>query len=160
MNKKLNWKKGLLSDTYRIYSNYQQIGELRNSMFSQTAIGEINGKEYTFKTKGFFTQYTEIYDNAENSVIGEITYGSWMNKAFISIRNKDINWKYDNMWNTKWSLKDSKGTQINYAGSSTGGKIDSNVDDDLLLLTGLYVTNYYWQMTLIIVMVFMLFIWA
>lgn len=160
MQTSLRWKKGLFSDTFRIYSNDQQIGKLKNKTFSQSSVGEINGKEYTFKTKGVFKQHTEILDNSDNSVIGEITYNNWMTKAFLSIQNKKINWKYDNIWNTKWSIYDSDGIQIKYAGSSTSGQIDSNVDNDLLLLTGLYVTNYYWQMTIVILIVVIIPIWA
>ncbi len=63
------------------------------------------------------------------------------------------------MWNSKWSIKDSEGTLINYAGSSTSGKIDSNVDDDLLILTGLSVTNYYWQITILLVIVFLMWMY-
>lgn len=29
------WKKGIFSDTYRVYSNNQQIGELKNRAFSR-----------------------------------------------------------------------------------------------------------------------------
>lgn len=160
MQNSLNWKKGLFSDTYRIYSNNLQVGKLKNKTFSQSSIGEINGKEYTFKTKGFFKQHTEILDNSDNSVIGEINYNNWMTKAFLSIQNKKFSWKYDNIWNTKWSLNDSDGTEIKYSGSSTSGQIDSNTDNDLLLLTGLYVTNYYWQMTIVIIIAVLIPIWA
>jgi hypothetical protein len=160
MIESLNWKKGFFSDTYRIYANKQQIGKLKNKTFSQTSVGEIKGKKYTFKTKGFFKQQTEIIDNSDNSVIGKITYNNWMSKASLSIRNKQFSWKYENFWNTKWSLNDSDGVQINYKGSSKSGQINSKTDNDLLLLTGLYVTNYYWQMTIVIIMVVLVPIWA
>ena len=150
MKNSLRWKKGVFSETYRIYSNDQEIGKMKNKTFSQSAIGEINGKSYTFKTKGLFKQHTEIYDNIDNSIIGGIGYNNWMTKAFLSIRDKKSTWKYDNIWNTKWSIYNLDGVEIKYSGSSTGGQIDSNTEDDLLLLTGLYVTNYYWQITIII----------
>ena len=160
MQNSLRWEKGVFSDTYRIYSNDQQIGIMKNKSFSQSAIGEINGKSYTFKTKGFFKQHTEIFDNIDNSVMGEITYNNWITKAFLSIRNKRRTWKYDNIWNTKWSICNSERVEIKYAGSSTGGQIDSNTEDDLLLLTGLYVTNYYWQMTVAILVAVLIPIWV
>jgi len=147
MQTKLIWKKNVFSDLYSIYSNGQQIGKLKDKTFSQSANGELNGKEYTFNTKGFFNQHTEIIDNSENKIIGEIVYNNWMTKATISIDNKTMNWKYDNMWNTKWSIFNSEGIKIQYSGSSTSGQIDSNSDDPVLLLSGLFVTNYYWQMT-------------
>jgi len=145
-----NWKKGIFSDTYRVYSNNQHIGELKNRTFSQSSPGKINGNSYTFRTKGFFKQHTEIIDNSDNSVIGEIAYSNWMTKAFISINEREHIWKYDNIWNTKWSIRDSDNEIINYKGSSSSGQIESDANNDLLLLTGLYVTNYYWQMTVVI----------
>lgn len=160
MQTKLRWKKKIFSNLYNIYSNGQQIGKLKDKTFSQTATGELNGKEYTFKTKGFFKQHTEIIDNLENKVIGEIKYNNWMTKATISVDNKTINWKYDNLWNTKWSIFNSEGIKIQYSGSSTSGQIDSNIDDALFLLSGLFVTNYYWQMTIAVLVAVFVPIWT
>lgn len=159
MQLKLRWKKSPLSDLYRIYDNGEQIGKLKNRTFSQTAVGDLHGREYTFRTKGFFKQHTEIIDSSESRVIGEIRYNSWMTKANITSDNKTINWKYDNLWNTRWSIFNSEGIKIQYSGSSTNGHIDSNTDDSMLLLSGLYVTNYYWQMTLAILLVVFIPLW-
>ena len=148
MQTKLRWEKKLFSNLYSIYSNGQQIGELKNKTFTQTSDGELNGEKYAFKTRGFFNQHTEIINLKEDKVIGEISYNNWMTKAEISINGKVIHWKYDNVWNTKWSISNAEDININYAGSSSSGQIDSNTDDPLTLLSGLYVTNYYWQMTI------------
>ncbi len=56
-------------------------------------------------------------------------------------------WKYDNIWNSKWSVFDSGGINVKCAGSSTKGLIDSNTNDALVLLSSLFITNYYWQIT-------------
>jgi hypothetical protein len=160
MQTKITWKKNFFSNLYTIYSNGQQIGKLKEKTFSQTANGELNGKEYTFTTKGFFKQHTSIIDCSTNEVIGEIIYNNWMTKATIIVDNKKVNWKYDNLWNTKWSIYNSEGVHIKYAGSSTSGQIDSNVDDALLLLSGLFVTNYYWQMTVAVLVAALVPIWS
>jgi len=148
METNLKWKKGFFSNVYQIYSNGQQIGELKDKSFSQVANGVFNGQKYTFKTKGFFKQHTVIIDSIEGKVIGEITYNTWMTKATISVNDKKFNWRYDNLWNTRWRIYDSAGVNIKYAGSSTSGQIESNIDAALLFLCGLLVTNYYWQMTI------------
>lgn len=153
-------EKEFFSNLYSIYSNGQQIGKLKDKTFSQISNGELNGKEYTFKTKGFFKQHTEIIDNSENKVLGEIIYNNWMTKANILIENKTINWKYDNLWNTKWSIFNSKRIKIQYSGLSTSGQIDSNINDELLLLSGLFVTNYYWQMTIAVLVAVFVPIWT
>jgi len=160
MKKNLKWKKQFFSNTYSIYSEGQIVGMLKDKTFSQSAIGKLNGKEYTFRTKGFFKQNTEIIDNKENKVIGTITYNNWMTKATISLIDKSINWKYDNLWNTKWSIFDNKDIEIKYAGSSTNGRIESNSDDALLLLIGLFVTNYYWQVSMAVMVAIFLPIWT
>lgn len=144
---------------YSIYFNGTLIGNLKDKSFSQTAKGEVSGKEYIFKTKGFLKQHTEIIDGSENRIIGEITYNSWMTKATIAINDKILNWKYDNAWNTKWSLFDSAGTLLNFSGSSSKGQINSNVEDELLILTGLFVTNYYWQTTTVVLIAALIPIW-
>ncbi|MBN2812612.1 MAG: hypothetical protein JXQ80_00975 [Bacteroidales bacterium] len=160
MQTKLTWKKNFFSNLYNIYANGQQIGNLKDKSFSQISNGEFNGKKYTFKTKGFFKQHTEIIDHVENSVIGEIIYNNWMTKATISIDKKSVNWKYDNVWNTKWSIFNSEGINIQYTGSSSKGQIDSNTDDALLLLSGLFVTNYYWQMTIAVLVAVFVPLWV
>ena len=150
MQNKYHWKKGIFSDTYRVYTHNQQTGELKNRTFSQSADGEINRKRYTFRTKGFFKQHTEIIDHSDHSVVGEITYNSWMTKAYITIYGREYTWKYQNIWNTRWSISGQGSGDIKYKGTSTGGQIEAATDDDLLLLTGLYVTNYYWQTTVLV----------
>ena len=160
MKTRLHWEKGIFSSTYSIYSDKHLIGKLKDRTFAQAASGELNGREYIFRTKGLFKQHTEILDKAENRVMGEINYNSWMTKASISINNKVASWKYDNMWSTKWRIFDSEGMEIKYTGSSRKGQIDANTDDPLLLLSGLFVTNYYWQMTLIVLVAVFVPIWT
>lgn len=150
MQKKYTWKKGLLSTTYNIHSEGKIIGHLRDKLLSQTSFGQINNKRYSFRTQGLFNQKTLIVDESDNSVIGEIVYNSWMTKATITIFNQQLSWKYENIWNTKWSIANSSGLQINYSGTSGGGTINSNTEEDLYILSGLFVTNYYWQMTIAI----------
>ena len=158
--KELRWKKGLLSGNYSIYEGNRQIGELKDNVFSKKANGQINGKSFTFRTSGFFQQRTRIYDDSNNQMLGEISYNNWMTKATLSTYDKVTNWKYNNVWNTKWSLSGQDGTQVHYAGSSNKGRIESNTDDDLLLLSGLYVTNYYWQMTLVVLVAVFVPLWS
>jgi hypothetical protein len=150
MQTNLTWEKGIFSTLYKIYSNGEQVGSLKNKSFSLSGIGVLDNKEYLFQTKGFFKQKTEIVDAAGNRTIGEINYNNWMTKATITINDKTINWKYDNIWNTKWRVFNSEGIDIKYSGLSTGGQIESNINDALLLLSGLFVTNYYWQITIAI----------
>lgn len=156
----LTWKKGIFSNTYNIYNGDQLIGKFRNNWFSQSADGELNGVKYTFKTRGFFKQHTQIIEDRTGNIIGEINYSTWRTKATLSINDKESGWKYDNIWNTRWSIFNSEGLQINYCGSSTRGTIESNSENDLLLLGGLFVTNYYWQTAVVLIIIFCIPVWT
>lgn len=146
---------GIFSGIYNINSDGRHIGYLKDKSFSQIATGEINGKQYIFRTKGFINQNTEIINCAENIVVGDINYNTWKTSATISINNKITHWKCDNIWNTKWSMFNSDGLFIKFSGSSSKGQIESEVNDELLVLTGLFVINYYWQaMIVVLVAVF------
>ena len=145
MKTNLSWKRGTFSTTYKIYSDEQAIGELQNFTFKQISHGSIHQKKYSFKTKGLFKQETQILDGESERPIGNITYGSMMTKATIQLSGRTINWKYDNGWQTRWSLFDDQGIHMKFVGRSTKGTIECEELDDLLVLTGLFVTNYYQQ---------------
>lgn len=148
MNTHLYWKKGLFDSLFRIYKNGKLLGTLKNPPFKQTATGEFNNKAYIFKTMGLFKQQTIIIDAESNSEIGHINYHNWMTRATITLADKTIQWKYENVWNTKWQIFDGEKLQINYSGSSSKGQIHASEEDALPLLCGLFVTNHYWQMTI------------
>ena len=154
----LTWKKGLFSNTYSLFSNGTLTGELTDKTFSKYAHGELNGKKYTFRTTGIFKQHTEILDE-DNRMIGMIAYYSMMTRATITLDGRAIKWKYDNPWNTKWRIYSPEGIEVKYSGSSTHGQIDGNTDEALLVLIGLFVTNYYWQLTIVVLLVVFLPIW-
>ncbi len=46
MKLSLLWKKGLFSNLYKIYSDGEIIGNLKDKSFSQSANGVFKGKEY------------------------------------------------------------------------------------------------------------------
>jgi len=151
MNTNLKWGKSFLSNISRIYSNGRVIGNLDLRAFSNTDIGIVNGEKYFFRARGFFSRYTEIVDAKDYKVIGKITYSNWRSRATLTTVNKTANWKYDNVWHSRWSISSSSGNEIKYAGSSSRGRIESNTDDALLILSGLFVTNYYRQVSIAVV---------
>ena len=150
METKLKWKKGLFSDTYNIFDNNKQIGFIKKNYFSQKSIAEINGETYEFQERGFFNQETDIVDISKNRVVGKIKYSTWGNKAYIEVNNEISTWEYKNVWNTKWIVSDSKGLNILYDGSFSNGRIETNGDDTIKLLSGLYAHNYYMRIALVV----------
>lgn len=148
MSTKLAWKKGLLSNTYQIHSGSEKIGELMSKYFRQNASGVLYGKQYRFETRGFFNQSSIIVDGETNIEIGTITYNTWHTKATITVFKKEYQWKYNNVWNTRWSLFENGNLKVDNSGTSLSGSIESNDNDALLILSSLFVTNYYWQSTI------------
>lgn len=156
----LHWKRGAFSSTCRILSGEEIVGELASYTFKQTAEGVIRNKRYLFRTKGLFKQETQIIDGVSNRVIGNITYNSMMSKATIEFKDRTVSWKYDNTWQTKWSLYDKLGIFMKFAGRQFKGTIEFEEEDDLLVLTGMFVTNYYQQAMIAIMVAVFIPIWV
>ena len=139
MKTRLHWKRKAFSSTSEIFSGATLIGRLRENSWNQSAEGELNGENYHFKTKGVFKPVTQITQSESNTPIGKIEYNSWK---------------------TRWSLSDSAGILMKFKGNASKGNIEVEKEDDLLLLTGLFVTNYYRQMAIILLVAIMIPIFA
>ena len=155
----LNWKKGPFSTTYQIFSGEETFGHLKEHAFKQSADGMIRQKRYRFKTTGLFKQKTRITDGDTGLEIGTISYNSWMSKATIRFTDRTIYWKYDNGWQTKWSMFDDQGIHMKFAGGFSKGTIECEEPDDLLVLSGLFVTNYYRQIGIAVIVAVFIPIW-
>jgi len=156
----LNWKRGTFSTTYRIFSGENAIGQLQNQSFKKTALGSIHQKRYTFNTKGVFKQETQILDGDSHKLIGTITYGSMMTRATVRFSDRTVYWKYDNTWQTKWSLFNEKGILMKFSGRATSGTIECDDPDELLVLCGLFVTNYYQQAMIAVFVAVFIPVWV
>ena len=141
--KKINWKKGLFSSKYRLFDNNIEVGEFRQPALGSTSLGMINEVKLRFKKKGLFSSETEITDFNSNQSIGTIKFNSLGNKAEIKIDNKKYLWEYDDFWNSKWSISENGQQLINSKSSTTSGYIESTIENELLMLSGFYVYNYY-----------------
>lgn len=155
----MNWTKAAFSSTYKIFEHGRQIGHLHDRTFKQRSEGEIRGQKYLFKTQGVFKQQTQIIDLQTEQQIGSIQYNGWMNKAEIKLHERSCHWKYDNGWQTKWSISDDRGQSIRFAGGMTKGMVEGHKPEDLLVLTGLFVTNYYTQAGIAVFVAVFLPIW-
>ncbi len=150
----LNWKQKPLSHTSEIYHGNKVVGSIKENSMNQHANGLINGKKFIFRTSGFIKSNTLIVDGETDKIVGNITYNSWMTKARIKTPEGIAHWKYDNSFNTKWSLKDDNDLNITY--SRSNGIIKTDHQNDLLLLTGLYISQYYRRITFL--MLFVVFV--
>ena len=147
MESHLTWEKGIFKSSYELFEGGMCVGRLKPDTWIRQGNGELNGKKYLFETKGFFNQETLIINATTNIPAGKIIYNTWKTKATIEYNNKIVSEKYDNGWNTKWSISDSAGPLVRYYGSFTKGEIEVLSYDELPILTGLYITNYFWQIS-------------
>ncbi len=150
MNSILHWKKTLFSSTCTIHSADGEIGHLRENPWKQSAEGEINKRRYAFKTRGFFNQVTEIVDPSTDFIVGKIEYNTWKSKATLNYLDHTLYWQYDNLWQSRWSITDEQGLNISFQGSLQKGIIEGEDLSEFLILTGLFVTNYYVQSSIAI----------
>ena len=141
MKKDINWSKGIFSNTFKIFSNNKTIGTLKAGCLSKEAKLNINEKNYLFKSNGFFNRETEIIEPANNTVIGNIVYNPWTFSGAITLNNRSFNFKYTNFWNTKWKFFNPNGSPVKFYGGCTKGAIESTLDDNLLMLAGVYIHN-------------------
>lgn len=138
----LIWKKSIFTSTYKIYSDSKQIGRLTKHKFSAWSEAEMNGKKFKFYTKGLLKKTSEIY-NESDIKIGNIKFTAWKRKAEISLNSKYHYWRYNTLFNTKWVMQNDNQIQMNSSANIFSGKIETNTDDEISILSGLFVTNNY-----------------
>jgi len=142
MKTSLHWKNELFTGTCKIYSEDTLVGYLNERSWSIYSEGELNGEKYLFKTKGFFNRETQIYKIENDILIGKITYNTWRRKAEIEYSGKVYSWSFINAFSTLWILQDDEGFMIRYNSSCSKGTIESDMQNNLLTLTGIFIRNY------------------
>jgi len=145
MKTRIIWKKGLFDTAYHLYSGNEKVGELQEKTLNQKAIGFLNNKQIRFETRGIFNRTTAIIDADTEHEIGAITCNTWQTNATISIYGNAYYWKFNNIWNTQWSLIEFNKIIANSKGNSTQGNIEFENVEEPLLLSALFVHNNHWQ---------------
>lgn len=139
------WKTRFFSTDYQIYRNDIQVGAITNKAFSRSATSDLNGKKLVLEIKGLFRRESRIINPVDNSVVMEIIISNWKSNAVMNYNGRDYEWKHNNFWNTKWSINNQAGPLVKYHSYSMRGEIVSYTDDDILILTGLLIKNYFKQ---------------
>lgn len=150
MEKSFIWKKSFLSRTYDIFYQDLHAGSIKESFWGSRAEGEMDGKIWLFVTKGCFKRRTEIIDPGSDHLVATIIYGTIGWKASIIFADNPeriVTWRFTNFWNTKWSLTCQSAETIEYKGMTSKGTIVSNINDDMLILAGLFIVSYFRRTT-------------
>lgn len=141
MVKSLTWQKKFFSSCYNFFSNGITVGFLKENVWGQSSEGVIDGKHYTIKSKGFFGQKATVINTETGMPEASITFNSWKTKAEIIVGSSIYSWQYNNVWNSTWNMVGWNGEQLHFSSSGQQGMAQSNSDDSLLLLLGIYTHN-------------------
>lgn len=155
----LSWSKGIFKCVYHLFKNGKPVGTLKENQWSMSAIGKIGEKSVLFRMKNGWHNHTSIVDRDNHAVIGQIKYNYWYPGAKITLGNDVYRWRFKNIWSTKWRITDSKNQEIQYSGHTCKGEAIAAIDNDLVVLSGLFVGNYYWQMLAIYLVIILLPFW-
>ncbi|MGB3468087.1 MAG: hypothetical protein WBA74_22570 [Cyclobacteriaceae bacterium] len=141
MTNSLSWSMNLFGTSFEVKNNRGSVGRLKLKPLSSVAEGFIGSKEYRFKPKGIFSTKVEVWQIGHSLPVAHIRYGTWGRKALITIDQKQYTWKYENIWQTKWSLRSNDVILIQSKDNSmfSKGTIESGSTDQLLVLICLYV---------------------
>ena len=147
MNTEYSFETGVFSGNYDILKNDRRVGFIKSSLFSRKATAEIDGKQYEFRDNRWFKPKTaEIFD-ASGNVIGKIKYDYDVDDdqicCIIKI-NDETSYCVQKSFSKDWKVHNSSGLNILYSPLSyfsTRGKIVTNKENGVKLLSGLYVMN-------------------
>ncbi|WP_343532091.1 hypothetical protein [Pedobacter sp.] len=144
MEKTVTWTKGVFDSSYQIFCDGQICGNLIFNTWNNHAIGIMSQTNYQFKCKSYTDTTVTIY--GDNHVeLGSIKMNIWQMRAVISLPGQiPLSWNYSNGWLNQWSISNHQNTQIHYKSSSGSGMVvGQNLNDELALLTGLYIREFF-----------------
>lgn len=152
MERLLTWRKGLFDSNYQLYTNGEIKGSLIFSSWKNNARG-IALKNYYFTSEGFLHPTTKIKDEKHNQ-IGVITYHIWELKATVTFNDLDhASWGFTNSWLSRWTISNHRDKQIQYHSATSSGIARSDNDDELLLLSGLYIREFFSRAIVLLILV-------
>ncbi len=150
MERMLTWTKGVFDSNYQLYANGDIKGSLIFSSFKNNARG-IALNNYYFTTEGFLNPVTKIRDEKHNQ-IGIITYNSWNLKATVTFNDlSHASWSYTNGWLSRWTITNHQDKQIQFHATTGAGTAHSNNDDELLMLSGLFIREFFSRAIMLII---------
>ena len=145
MEQQLTWKTKLFNSRYQIFQSESLVGELKKIPLSRSSRGELNGKKIVFSSKGIINQEAEIIDSENNVSPGKIIFSSWRSKATISHNNTEYDWRSENLFGNKWSIRKDDVPVVEFKKLNFSGEIEFNKMDEVLILAGLFIRIFFWE---------------
>ncbi len=144
MEKTVTWTKGVFDSSYQIFREGQICGNLIFNTWDNHTVGIMSQTNYQFKTKSFIDNTVTIYGD-NHAELGNIKMNVWQMRAIINLPGQiPLSWNYSNGWLNQWTISNHQNTQIHYKASSGSGMvIGQNLEDELALLAGLYIREFF-----------------
>lgn len=144
---KLTWKRGIFGGAFQLFRGHEKVGILKPSWIDMSANGQLNNIPYHFKTSELRNQALVIQKDTQ-AVVAKIRFSNWMNKATIEMGGKKYQWKFSNLWETRWKIINHEGA-MHFQGHTCKGSVDFSLNSEVLALAGLFIGNYFWNMAAI-----------
>ena len=152
MAKFINWTSDWFNGNYQLFVDGVQKGALTFEMWWSNAYTSFEDKNFSFQNTGFWQSTTTVTDRKTNEVVAIITYDSWKSKAIISLKSgEQYEWKSINSWRSQFTVSNYKDVNIMYNASSNTGAIATDVDNELLIISGLFIKQIYKKKTVVLI---------
>lgn len=143
MEQFLTWTKGTFESNYQIF----QEGQIKTSLVFDNWKNEartlFSSTNLLFRANGIFDTTVQVLGD-DGNFLGNINFEMWQTRATITLKDgEQAAFAFAGSWYTQWSITDAKGTQISYQSNSNSGRIHANTDDQMLLIIGLFIREYY-----------------
>ena len=154
----LTWTKGIFDNSYQLFQNGVIKGNLIFDTWKNEARTLFKEGNLIINSQGFFESNNYIY-NDKGELLGTITFETWKAKATVTLKNgEQFYFNFTNGWYTKWEIGDLKGKQAIYDSDTSSGRISSNTDDQMMLISGLFIREYFTRRLLALVIFLVIFI--
>lgn len=144
----LTWKTSVGGNEHRIFRGKLIVGLLKTSLWKGDAYGELNGHMLLFKPLGFWKKTVQIFDIEGKNELGRIEYNFWKSSAVITYEQMVYEWKYNSWTRKSWEIKgpEESATFLRSGFWLNEGNIEYEDIPGAVILTGLYVNNYFSRM--------------
>lgn len=156
MEQALSWRKDVFDSNYQVFMNQSLRFSINFISLKNCAIATTQEGIYLLKSEGYLTPNTKIINN-KNEVLAVISYDllSFKAKIFYSSGEK-FEWSFQNSWLKRWSINNHFDKQILYHSTSGNGLIQANVADDILIMTGLFIKEFYTRILFVLIIILVL----
>lgn len=138
-----SWKKGIFFLIYKFFFGEQEVGYLKDCIWSCKVEGVFNEIKVFFWRKGVFSNKVEIIDMEIGEMFGQIEMSIWKNKVSIILGEKMFKWRFFNNWNIKWELLEDGNLIVKYKSCIFSGEVELQIEDELMMLIGFFIFNYF-----------------